>query len=170
MRDIETDELEIAGPNVMIGYMGDPEATAKAITGDSYVRTGDLGYLEGPDSFVYLVRLGDTLRLGGFLVNPREIDAYLEGFDAIELAQVVAVDTERGPRPVAFVIPAAGAVVDEATVIESCQAQMARFKVPIRLLTIEAFPTMSSANGEKIQKTRLREQARAAVVGYVTFH
>ncbi|MES1924378.1 AMP-binding protein [Salinisphaera sp. T31B1] len=162
--DGEAGELEIAGPNVMVEYMNNPEATARTVTADGYIRTGDLGYIEGPDSFVYLARLGDTLRLGGFLVNPREIEAYLEAFESIALAQVVAVDTDRGPRPVAFVIAAGdAAVIDEAAIIDACQADMAKFKVPIRLLRVDAFPTTSSANGEKIQKTRLREQAQAVV-------
>ncbi|GAB3673746.1 AMP-binding protein [Salinisphaera aquimarina] len=161
--DGESGELEIAGPNVMVEYMHNTEANARAVTADGYVRTGDLGYIEGPDSFVYLARLGDTLRLGGFLVNPREIEAYLEGFDAIALAQVVAVDTERGPRPVAFVILEAGAAFDEAAIIDACQASMAKFKVPIRIQAIDAFPITSSANGEKIQKAKLREQAQALV-------
>ena len=161
--DGESGEIEIHGPNVMIEYMHNAEANARAVTDDGYVRTGDLGYIEGPASFVYLARLGDTLRLGGFLVNPREIEAYLEGFAEIALAQVVAVDTGRGPRPVAFVIAAADAAIDEAAIIDACQARMARFKVPVRIVALDAFPTTSSANGEKIQKARLREQAQALV-------
>lgn len=165
--DGESGEIEISGPNVMIEYMHNAEANAKSITEDGYVRTGDMGYIEGPESFVYLARLGDTLRLGGFLVNPREIEAYLEGFAEVALAQVVGVDTERGPRPVAFVIAEAGADIDEAAIIEACQARMAKFKVPVRIVALEAFPTTSSANGEKIQKAQLRQQAQVLVDGQV---
>lgn len=172
VRDTETGELvaagaqgeiEVGGPNVMIGYLGNDAATAKAFTEDGYVRTGDLGYMETGDTFVYLARLGDTLRLGGFLVNPREIEAYLEDFDAIAAAQVVAVDTDRGPRPVAWVIPAAGATPDAQAIIAACQADMAKYKVPIRLLTVDAFPTTPSPNGVKIQKAKLRERAQAEI-------
>jgi len=163
LADGEQGELEIAGPNVMIGYLNNPEATRETMIADGFARTGDLGYTEGPDSFVYLARLGDALRLGGFLVNPREIEAYLEAFEAIRLAQVVAVDTERGPRPVAFVIPESGASFDEAAVIRACLSDMAKFKVPVRIAALERFPTTSSANGEKIQKARLREMAKELV-------
>lgn len=159
----EHGELEIAGPNVMIGYLNNREATRKTLSADGFVRTGDLGYTEGPDSFVYLARLGDALRLGGFLVNPREIEAYLEGFREIALAQVVAVDTERGPRPVAFVILEPGAAFEEAVIIRRCLSDMAKFKVPVRIVALERFPTTSSANGDKIQKAKLRGMAQQLV-------
>lgn len=159
----ESGEIEISGPNVMAGYINNPDAERKAFTSDGYVRTGDLGYTENRRSFVYLTRLGDTMRLGGFLVNPREIEAYLESHDGIALAQVVAVDTDRGLRPMAFVVLDPGARLDEAAVIRDCLATMAKFKAPVRVVALERFPTTSSANGEKIQKTKLREMARPLV-------
>lgn len=159
----ESGEIEVGGPHVMVGYLGNDEANAKTFTDDGFVRTGDLGYMESGDTFVYLARLGDTLRLGGFLVNPREIEAYLESFDAIDQAQVVAVDTERGPRPVAWVIVPAGHHLDADSIIAACQADMAKYKVPVRLIETEAFPTTPSANGVKIQKAKLRERAQAEI-------
>ncbi len=161
--DGESGEIEISGPNVMAGYINNPVAERSTFTSDGYVRTGDLGYMENSRSFVYLARLGDTLRLGGFLVNPREIEAYLESHDGIALAQVVAVDTDQGPRPMAFVMLDSGARLDEAAVIRDCLATMAKFKVPVRVVALERFPTTSSANGEKIQKAKLREMARPLI-------
>lgn len=161
--DGERGEIEIKGRNVMIGYIDDPDAEKRAFTPDGYVRTRDLGYLEGPRQFVYLARLGDALRLGGFLVNPREIEEFLERDETVAAAQVVAVDTARGPRPVAFVVPTPGARPDEAALIRACAADMARFKVPKRVIALERFPTTSSANGEKIQKAKLREMAQALI-------
>lgn len=159
----ERGEIEIKGCNVMVGYIDNPDAEKRAFTADGYVRTGDLGYMEGPRQFVYLARIGDALRLGGFLVNPREIEEFLERDETVAAAQVVAVDTARGPRPVAFVVPAPGARPDEATLIRDCAADMARFKVPKRVVALERFPTTSSANGEKIQKAKLREMAQALI-------
>jgi fatty-acyl-CoA synthase len=62
--------LECAGPSLMVGYYGNEKATADALTADGYVRTGDLGQLEADGSFTFLARMGDVLRLSGFLVNP----------------------------------------------------------------------------------------------------
>jgi len=74
-------------------------------------------------------------------------------------AQVVAVDRPGGARPVAFVIAPDG--VDEAGTIRHCRELLARYKVPVRVITIEEFPTTASANGTKIQKNKLRAIAAA---------
>ena len=66
----EEGELEIRGPSVMAGYLGDAEAEREAFTADGFLRTGDLGRLTD-DGFAFVARRGDVLRLGGFLVNPQ---------------------------------------------------------------------------------------------------
>ncbi|MGA8649426.1 MAG: hypothetical protein WB677_02170, partial [Xanthobacteraceae bacterium] len=65
------------------------------------------------------------------------------------------------PVPVAFVRPCAGAVLQEAALRESCLQQLARFKVPERIVVVENFPMVESPNGAKVQKVRLREVAEA---------
>lgn len=154
----ESGELEISGPNVMVGYLNNPKAEKEAFTDDGYVRSGDLGYLT-EEGFVYLTRLGDTLRLGGFLVSPREIEAYLESLTGIAAAQVVGVSAERGTRPVAFVIEKEGHELDENEIIDQCREGMAKFKVPKRIIALPDFPKVDSANGPKVQRTKLKELA-----------
>ena len=87
VRDPETGELlgpgqpgalEMAGPSLMVGYYGNEKATAAAMTADGYVRTGDLGQLDGRGGFTFLSRMGDVLRLSGFLVNPLEIEMHIQ--------------------------------------------------------------------------------------------
>jgi len=124
-------------------------------------RTGDLARLAGTD-FVYEARIGDAMRLGGFLVSPEEIEAVIQAQPGVAAVQVVAAS--RGvadPVPVAFVQPAAGAEVDEASLRARCLEQLARFKVPERIVVVESFPTIESPNGPKVQKLRLREMAQA---------
>ncbi len=152
-------ELELAGPSLMAGYFADCEATARAVTEDGFMRTGDLGYTTADNHFVYVSRIGDVLRLGGFLVSPAEIESHLRSHHSVAGAQVVGADTGRGIRPVGFVMVEPGAGFDEAALIEHCRAALARFKVPIRIAALEAFPTTKSANGFKIQRVRLRDMA-----------
>jgi fatty-acyl-CoA synthase len=152
-------ELEIRGPSVMTGYLGDDQATRQAFTDDGYLRTGDLGALADGQGFVYLTRRGDVLRLGGFLVSPVEIEDFLEKLQPISAAQVVGVDTPAGAKPVAFVIPRAGQHIDEQWIIERCEAALAKFKVPRRVVCLDAFPTTPSANGERVQRQALRRRA-----------
>lgn len=159
----EQGELEIWSPNLFVGYFGNEEATRKAFTEDGYFKTGDLGTTQPDGTFTYLGRMGDVLRLGGFLVNPLEIETHLCAHPSVADAQTIAVTTERGNRPVAFVIPEAGVEIDEAGLIHHCKGQLAAFKVPIRVFAIDAFPSTPSPNGTKIQKGQLRRMAEELI-------
>jgi fatty-acyl-CoA synthase len=155
----ETGELECMGPSRMVAYFGDEAATRAALTDDGYLRTGDLGYVNDDGSFVYLSRMGDVLRLAGFLVNPLEIESHLQAHPSVEGSQVVAVARPEGQRAVAFVVLADGAGFDEGALIEHCRRGLANYKVPERVFPVDAFPTTPSANGPKIQRAQLRAMA-----------
>jgi len=64
-------------------------------------------------------------------------------------------------RVLMWMATAAGAEVDEASLRARCLEQLARFKVPERIVVVESFPTVESPNGPKVQKVRLREMAQA---------
>jgi len=159
----EAGEIEAKGPSRMKEYFGDPVATAAALTDDGFIRTGDLGYTEAGGGFVFLARMGDALRLGGFLVNPAEIEAQIESHASVAKVQVVGIDTAEGVKAYGFVIPAEGAVFDAEGLRAYCAANMAKFKVPAGLMALDDFPVIESANGVKIQKAKLREMALAAL-------
>jgi fatty-acyl-CoA synthase len=154
----QSGELCFRAPSRFVGYLGNEAATARAMTEDGFFRSGDLGHLDG-DGFVYEARLGDTLRLGGFLVNPEEIEGFLLTLPGVAGAQVVAASIGTEAVPVAFVTARPDACPDEADLIARCRQQIARFKVPARIVTVDAFPTTHSPNGIKIQRVRLREMA-----------
>ena len=158
-------ELELKVPSGMVGYFGDEGATRAAFTDDGYLRTGDLGYSTAENAFVFLARLGDAFRLGGFLVSPAEIEDVLQAHPAVAGAQVVGVDTAGGTRAFAFVIPKPGAAFDERALVAHCAARVAKFKVPVRVRPIDAFPVTPGANATKIQKSKLRERAQAILEG-----
>ena len=105
--------------------------------------------------------MGDALRLGGFLVSPAEIEAAVQEAPGITACQVVAVARTGGLIPVAFVVLEHGALLDEAAVLARVASRLARYKVPRRVLAIDAFPVTPGANATKIQKGRLREMAEA---------
>lgn len=159
-------ELQVRGPSLFEGYLADGGAELDAkLTAehfdDGWFRTGDLAQAETPRSFRYVSRMGDTLRLGGFLVAPAEIETTLVELPEIAEAQVVAVDLERGARPVAFVITAAGMAIDEQAAIRHCQARLAKFKSPVRVVSVDSFPVTDGPNGVKVQRTKLRDRAAA---------
>lgn len=158
----ETGELEIRGPNVMIGYINNPRAEQENLTADGYVRTGDLGYL-AEEGFVYLTRLGDTMRIGGFLVSPREIESYLDGLPDVAASQVVGISDGEDTRAVGFIVLEEGREFDEEKILNLCRGGLAKYKVPRRLVALPDFPRVDSANGAKVKRERLRELAAEAL-------
>ena len=157
--DGHSGEICFRAPSLFLRYLGNDAATAKSRTPDGFFRSGDLGRKDG-DAFVYEARLGDTLRLGGFLVNPEEIEGFLMTLPGVQGAQVVAArpPDAQDAVPVGFVI---GNGLNEQDLLAACRASIARFKVPVRIAVVDAFPTTDSPNGVKIQRVRLREQADA---------
>ena len=156
-------ELEFQVPSLMLGYFENENANRAAFTDDGWFRSGDLGYTTADGRFVFIARLGDALRLSGFLVSPAEIEDVLLQHASVESAQVVGANTAAGVKPIAFVIPQAGAGFDEQALIAHCAARIAKFKVPLRVLALASFPVTPGANATKIQKAKLREWAQALV-------
>jgi fatty-acyl-CoA synthase len=154
-------ELWIDAPSRFIEYLENPAATGRAIDADGMFRTGDLARLDDA-GFVYEARLGDAMRLGGFLVSPEEIEAVIQKEPGVAGVQVVAASSGEGdPVPVAFVQPSPGAVVREPALRIRCVQQLARFKVPERIVVVDQFPIVDSPNGPKVPRVRLREMAEA---------
>jgi fatty-acyl-CoA synthase len=154
-------ELWVDAPSRFIGYLENPAATERAIDSDGMFRTGDLARLSGT-GFIYEARIGDAMRLGGFLVSPEEIETVIQTQPGVAGVQVVAALRGDGdPVPVAFVRPSDGAQLDESALRAVCLQLLARFKVPERIVVVEAFPIVESPNGPKVQKVRLREMAEA---------
>ncbi len=123
-------ELWIDAPSRFIGYLENAAATERAIDADGMFRTGDLARL-GDAHFVFEARIDDAMRLGGFLVSPEEIEAVIQAEPGVASVQVVAAaNGGADPVPVAFVLPADGAVLDESALRARCHRQLARFKVP----------------------------------------
>lgn len=159
LADNEPGELQVQGPNMLVCYLNNPEASAKAFTADGWFRTGDLATRQGP-GFTYLARMGDSLRLRGYLVNPSEIENELMRHPAVSGAQVVGVKLPgQGDVAVAYVTLQA-ADPGEAVLQAHCKATLANYKVPHRVVAIDEFPIVNGPNGGKIQKRVLRDWAR----------
>jgi fatty-acyl-CoA synthase len=150
-------EILVRSYMLMQGYYRKPEETARAIDGDGWLHTGDMGVLRPDGHLRFVGRYKDMLKIGGENVDPTEVEAYLTGHPAIDLAAVVAYpDARLSEVGVAFVRLAPGHTLTEAQVLDHCRGKIASFKIPRRVVFVDEYPMTSSG---KIQKAKLREEA-----------
>ncbi|MGK2869750.1 MAG: 3-((3aS,4S,7aS)-7a-methyl-1,5-dioxo-octahydro-1H-inden-4-yl)propanoate--CoA ligase FadD3 [Mycobacterium sp.] len=151
----ESGEVLLRGPNVMLGYLDDPEATAAAIDTDGWLHTGDIGTLDAAGNLTITDRLKDMYICGGFNVYPAEIEQVLARLDGVAEAAVIGVPDERlGEVGKAFVVVKDGAQLDEATVIAYTREYLANFKAPRSVAFLDVLPRNP---GGKVVKPTLRE-------------
>jgi 4-coumarate--CoA ligase len=150
----EEGELWVRGPQVMLGYLNNPDATAETLTPDGWLRTGDLAVID-EDGFMFIRdRLKELIKFKGFQVAPAEVEAALCAHPGITDAAVVGKSDEAaGEVPVAFVVRAAGADVGEAELQVHCEGCLAHYKHPGEYRFVESVP--KSASG-KILRRELR--------------
>jgi HIP---CoA ligase len=151
-------ELLIRGYNVMQGYWDDPEQTAEAVTPEGWLRTGDVAVLD-ERGFVRIVdRTKDVVVVGGFNVYPAEVERLLGAHPALAAIAVVGVPDDRmGEVPVAFVVLHPGKALSDKDFLAWAGERIANFKVPRRMIVVDALPRNASM---KVLKNQLRELAR----------
>jgi acyl-CoA synthetase (AMP-forming)/AMP-acid ligase II len=151
-------EIVYRGPQVMLGYYKQPEATAEAFSG-GWLHSGDVGVFD-EDGFLWIVdRKKDMIISGGENIYPAEVEQALIRHPAVAEVAVVGVPDERwGETPRAFVVLQSGSDVGESELIGFCAEHIARYKLPTSLEFVEALPR--NALG-KVLKHQLRSEARA---------
>ncbi|HWS32986.1 MAG TPA: FadD3 family acyl-CoA ligase [Actinoplanes sp.] len=151
-------EVLLRGPNLMLGYLDDPGATAAAIDDDGWLHTGDVGELDDDGNLRITDRLKDMYICGGFNVYPAEVERALAALPGIAEAAVVGVPDERlGEVGRAFVVPRPGAELDPSAVIGFCRERLAGYKVPRSVELTGELPHNASG---KVLKYLLREENR----------
>lgn len=153
----ETGELQVAGPTVTPGYWNRPDATADALTEDGWLRTGDAATVESDGYLTLVDRWKDMYISGGENVYPAEVENALHDHPSVAQAAVVGAPHSRwGESGVAFVVTAREQRVDERSLLDFCAERLARYKVPTRVVVVDALPR--NATG-KVLKAPLRELA-----------
>ncbi|WP_050931477.1 AMP-binding protein [Aestuariivita boseongensis] len=153
----EDGELWVRGPQVMAGYLNNPEATASTIVEDGWLRTGDIAHFD-EDGYLYITdRLKELIKYKGFQVAPAELEAELLTHPAIRDAAVIGkADDEAGELPMAFIVVAPG---QDAPTLEDVQEylseRLAHYKQVRRLEVVQEIP--KSASG-KILRRLLRDE------------
>jgi long-chain acyl-CoA synthetase len=147
-------EIVIKGPNVMKGYLKNPDATAETIR-DGWLHTGDIGYVD-EDGYFYIVdRTKDMIIRGGENIYPREIEEVLYTYPGILECAVIGVpDSVRGEEVLAIVAPKPGVELDLEALAAFAAERIARYKLPRRFEVREQLPKTPTG---KISKSSLRE-------------
>jgi 4-coumarate--CoA ligase len=150
-------EVWVRGPQVMAGYLNNPEATAETIDDDGWLHTGDIGHVD-TDGHLYIVdRLKELIKYKGFQVAPAELEAVLLTHPAVADAAVIGKpDDVAGEIPVAFVVLKDGQHATEEEICAFVAGHVATYKQLGGVSFIDAVP--KSASG-KILRRMLRDGA-----------
>jgi fatty-acyl-CoA synthase len=137
----ERGELCARGYMVMRGYDGEPEATARAIDEDGWLRTGDLAVMREDGYFHMAGRLKEMIIRGGENIYPREIEEFLHRHPKIADVYVTGLpDARLGESVLAWIKLKAGESMTDEEVRDYCRGQIAHFKIPQYIRFVEAFP------------------------------
>jgi HIP---CoA ligase len=151
-------EVQLRGPNVMVGYLDDPVATRAAIEPDGWLHTGDIGHLDERGYLTITDRLKDMFTVGGFNVYPAEVENAIMRMDSVIDCAVVGKPDERlGEVGLAFVVTRPDSGLSTRDVIAYCRERLANFKVPREVVFVGQLPRNA---GGKVLKRELRERAR----------
>jgi 3-(methylthio)propionyl---CoA ligase len=150
-------EILVRGNTVMLGYLKDAKATGEAFAG-GWMHTGDLAVWHSSSYVEIKDRKKDIIISGGENISSVEVEIALYKHPATQLAAVVARPDEKwGETPCAFIQLKPGANATEQDYIDWCRQNLARFKIPKKVVF---GPVPTTATG-KIQKYVLRERAKA---------
>jgi long-chain acyl-CoA synthetase len=148
-------ELWVRGPNVFAGYWHDEAATARALTPDGWLRTGDVAVADADGTLRLVDRMKDLVIVSGFNVFPAEVEAVLRSHPAVADAAVVGVPhPHTGEAVKAFVVVRPGAAVEEDDLVHHCEARLARYKCPTKVVFVAELPTGAAG---KVLRRSLRE-------------
>ena len=146
-------EILVRGENVMQEYLHQPDETAKTITSDGWLRTGDIGHMDD-DGYVFVTgRIKELIIKGGENIAPREIDEVLLEHDVILEAAAFAVPCENyGQRVEACIRFKPGKAADVSALLDHCRDRLGQFKCPDNIHILDDLPKGPSG---KVQRLKL---------------
>ena len=156
----EQGELHTRGYLVMGGYWDDLERTSESIDADGWMHTGDLATIDTQGYCNIVGRVKDMLIRGGENVYPREIEEFLLGHPEVQDVQVFGIPDEKyGEEVCAWIVPVQGVELSVDDVYNYCNGQIAHFKIPRYVHTVEEFPMTVTGKPQKfIMRAKMVEE------------
>jgi crotonobetaine/carnitine-CoA ligase len=148
-------ELQFRNAAVTPGYWNAPEITERTLQ-DGWLRTGDAGYVDADGDVVLVGRYKEMIRRRGENIAPREVEDALALNPGVLQAAVVGVASSLSEEDVvACIVRAPGATVDEAELRAWCATRLAPYKIPVRIVFLDAFPLTPTM---RVAKERLKAE------------
>jgi acyl-CoA synthetase (AMP-forming)/AMP-acid ligase II len=161
-RDVPTGqpgEVWVRGPQVMKGYLNNPDATAKTVDADGWLHTGDIGVVDEDGYLTVVDRLKELIKVKGFQVAPAELESLLLKHPKIaDVAVIPVADEDSGEVPKAIVVPKSPLTAEE--VMEFLLPHVAHYKRVRHVAFVDAIPKSPSG---KILRRILVEKERSSV-------
>ncbi|HEV8583482.1 MAG TPA: AMP-binding protein [Methylomirabilota bacterium] len=155
-------EVCVKSPGVMQGYYNNPEATARVLTGDGWLRTGDLGFVDA-EGFLYITgRLKDVIILGGQNLVPADIEEVVDRVSGVRYSAAIGIDSERtGTQRLYVVAELRDGIADLGAVVREIVQRVHRATGhrPARVLLVQPSTIPKTSSG-KIQRSRLAQMVR----------
>lgn len=150
----DSGEIWIRGENIFAGYLNDPVATARVLTPDGWLKTGDIAVIDDAGNMYMVDRAKDLIIVSGFNVYPAEVEGVLTSHP--DIAEAVVVGTPHphtGEAVRAYVVSRAGVHLDEDAIIDYCRTKLARYKCPSKVMLVDQLPRNISG---KVQRFALQ--------------
>ena len=159
LKNYEVGELEVKGPQVMLGYYRQPEETQQVLR-DGWLRTGDIALIDD-DGYAFVIdRKKDMINVGGMKVYPREVEEVLFQHPAVaDVAAIGVPDAERGEVVKAFVVLRPGTTASGEDLIRFVRERIAHYKAP---RTVEFRDSLPRSGIQKVLRRVLRDGEPAA--------
>jgi acyl-CoA synthetase (AMP-forming)/AMP-acid ligase II len=156
-------EIVVRSPGVMQGYHNNPEATRRVLSPDGWLRTGDLGFLDGDGCLYVTGRVKDVIILAGENVIPADVEEAVDHVPGVRYSAAVGVGSERtGSQRLHVVAEVRGEVADAPALVREIvqSVHRARGHRPARVLLVQSGTIPKTSSG-KIQRSRLVEMIQA---------
>ncbi len=151
-------ELYVRGPNVMLGYWDDPEATSRVLDADGWLKTGDQGIIDPDGPLRISGRLDNVINRGGFKIYPLPIEMWLRAHPGVKDAAVVGMpDLIYGELSVACIVRAPGSSLTKEDLLAYIATSFADYALPNRIVFFEALPRRGSG---PVRRNYLSERVR----------
>lgn len=153
-------EIRVRGPNIMFGYLNNPQANRSTFDEQGWLRTGDIGHFD-KEGYLYITdRLKELIKVKGHQVAPARLEGVLKEHPQVVDCAVIGVpDEDKGEAPRAFVVRAPGSTLDEVGLQEFLATRLARYEAVRDVVFVNEIPKSPSG---KLLRRLLREMAVSA--------